>query len=102
MTDSKTRINKVLKRAGQLSRQKEKRKITTYKLTSATLAVLLVYCISRLPAVCKTATVSDSCGSILLIDGMGGYVLTAVSAFIISACITAALIKKKHKKEDKK
>lgn len=50
----------------------------------------------------KKGEVPGAAGSILLIDGAGGYVLTAVSAFIISACITAALIKKKHKKEDKK
>ena len=100
MTDSKTRINKVLKRAGQLSRQKEKIKITTYKLTSTTLAVLLVYCISRLPAVYKTATVSESCGSILLIDGMGGYVLTAVAAFVTAVILT--LVCQKLKNNNKK
>ena len=99
MTDSKTRINKVLKRAGQLSRQREKRKITAYKLTSITLAVLLVYCISKFPVIYKTATVSDSCGSILLIDEMGGYVLTAVAAFITAVILTLVCQKFKNNKK---
>lgn len=41
------------------------------------------------------------CGAILLIDGMGGYVLTAVVTFIIATVITVICIKIKNRRDRK-
>lgn len=97
MTDNKTRVERVNKKAGQLSRKRRKRKILTYELTSAALALSLIYCIGKFPHTYKSGTISDSCGSILLTDGISGYVLTAVAAFTAAVVLTLVCQKFKHK-----
>ena len=49
----------------------------------------------------KSAAVAGYCGAILLIDGMGGYVLTAVVTFIIATVITVMCIKIKNRRDRK-
>ena len=98
MLDLKARTELVLSRAAAIRKKAERRKTAFLSAVSTLSAVAVVF----LTGTAKKGEVPGAAGSILLIDGAGEYVLTAVSAFIISACITAALIKKKHKKEDKK
>ncbi len=49
----------------------------------------------------QSAAVAGYCGAILLIDGMGGYVLTAVVTFIIATVITVICIKIKNRRDRK-
>lgn len=98
MLDLKARTELVLFRSSAIRKKAERRKTTFLSAVSTLSAVAVVFLIGS----AQNGLVPGAAGSILLIDGAGGYVLTAVSAFIISACITAALIKKKHKKEEVK
>lgn len=98
MLDLKARTELVLSRASAIRKKAERRKTAFLSAVSTLSALAVVFLIGS----AQNGLVPGAAGSILLIDGAGGYVLTAVSAFIISACITAALIKKKHKKEEVK
>ena len=98
MLDLSTRTELVLSRAAAIRKKAERRKTAFLSAVSTLSALAIVFLIGTV----QEGEVPGAAGSILLIDGAGGYVLTAVSAFIVSACITAALIKKKHKKEEDK
>lgn len=88
------RMKRVLKRAAELSRQRENRKIAAFTVATTIFSVLLIYCITAFPEQYQSGTVTESYGSILLIDGVGGYVLTAVVTFIAATIITVICIKK--------
>ena len=98
MLDLRTRTELVSSRAAAIRKRAEKRKTAFLSAVSTLSAAAIIF----LTGTAQKGEVPGAAGSILLIDGAGGYVLTAVSAFIISACITAALIKKNHKKEEDK
>ena len=61
------------------------------------LSCLLVYCIGTFPAAHQTAAVAGHCGAILLIGGIGGYVLTAIITFIVATALTVICIKRRNK-----
>lgn len=98
MLDLKARTELVLSRAAAIRKKAERRKTAFLSAVSTVSALAIVFLIGS----AQNGLVPGAAGSILLVNGAGGYVLTAVSAFIISACITAALIKKKNKKEEDK
>lgn len=98
MLDLKARTELVLSRAAAIRKKAERRKTAFLSAVSTLSALAVVFLIGS----AQNGLVPGAAGSILLVNGAGGYVLTAVSAFIISACITAALIKKKNKKEEDK
>lgn len=98
MLDLKARTELVLSRSSTIRKKAERRKTAFLSAVSTVSALAVVFLIGS----AQNGLVPGAAGSILLVNGAGGYVLTAVSAFIISACITAALIKKKHKKEEDK
>ena len=69
------------------------KKLNFCKVATALLSVLLLCCTALFPTSYKSAAVAGYCGAILLIDGMCGYVLTAVVTFIIATVITVMCIK---------
>ena len=77
------------------------KKLNFCKAATALLSVLLLCCTALFPTSYKSAAVAGYCGAILLIDGMGGYVLTAVVTFIISTVITVMCIKIKNRRDRK-
>ncbi len=98
MLDSKTRMELVKRRAAEIREKSERRKTAFLSVISTVSALAVVFLIGS----AQNGLVPGAAGSILLVDGAGGYVLTAVLAFIVSAAITAALIKKNHKNEEDK
>ena len=74
------------------------KKLNFCKVATALLSVLLLCCTALSY---KSAAVVGYCGAILLIDGMCGYVLTAVVTFIIATVITVICIKIKNRRDRK-
>lgn len=95
MYDNAERIRLVIEKSVELRRRREKRKIVALKYASVISACLLVYCISAFSENYESGTVTGHYGAILLVNGIGGYVLTAVLAFIAAAIITAVCMKKR-------
>ena len=96
MDGNSERIQRVMKRAEIVKRQREDKTISRLKFTTAVFACLLVCCIGAFSEHYTSGTVTEHCAAILLVDGMGGYVLTAVLTFIAATIITVICIKK-HK-----
>lgn len=99
MKDNAERMKCVRQIVAKRKQQKEKRKESFFKVTIVTLACLLLYCISSFPKMYQSAAVAEHCGTIILIGGIGGYVLTAILTFIAATIITVICIKKQNKSE---
>lgn len=95
MRDNSERIRHVIKRADMLKKQREYRTIAGLKAACAVFACLLVCSIGIFSEHYTSATVTGNYGAILLVDGMGGYVLTAVAAFAAATVITVICMKKR-------
>ena len=91
----------VFARAKKIKYRRETKKLNFCKAATAVLSVLLLCCAVVFPASYKSAAVADYCGAILLIDGMGGYVLTAVVTFIAATALTVTCIKIKNRRNRK-
>ena len=89
------RMKCVILKAAVLKKQREKRNELFCKSACVILSCLLVYCIGALPEPYTSAAVAEYCGAILLVGGVGGYVLTAVLTFIVATIITVICIKKR-------
>ena len=101
MRDNHERIQCVLQRAAALQERDQKRRTrkneSFFITVSVMLSCLLVYCIGTFPAARQTAAVAGHCGAILLIGGIGGYVLTAIITFIVATALTVICIKRRNK-----
>ena len=95
------RISLVFNRAEEIKYLRETKKLNFCKAATVVLSVLLMYCAGALPASYKSAAVAGYCGAILLIDGIGGYVLTAVVTFTAATVITVGCIKIKDRRNRK-
>lgn len=95
MKNSAERTKLIMQRAEKLRLKRENRQLTALKVSSAFLACMLFVCIGAFSGPYKSAEVTGHYGAIMLIDGMGGYVLTAVTAFAAATVITALCIKKR-------
>ena len=93
MKSNAERMNLVFARAKKIKYCGETKKLNFCKVATALLSVLLLCCTALFPTSYKSAAVAGYCGAILLIDGMCGYVLTAVVTFIIATVITVMCIK---------
>lgn len=91
----------IFNRAKRIKYRRETKKLNFCKASTAMLSVLLLCCAALFPASYKSAAVAGYCGAILLIDGMGGYVLTAVVAFVAATVITVICIKIKNRRNQK-
>ena len=87
MKSNVERMNLVFARAKKIKYCRETKKLN--------------FCKVAFPTSYKSAAVAGYCGAILLIDGMGGYVLTAVVTFIIATVITVICIKIKNRRDRK-
>lgn len=96
MKSNAERMCMVLKRADEMKCHRETDKLLFCKMATAVLSVLLLCCAGAFPASYNSAAVAGYCGAILLIDGMGGYVLTAVVTFVIAVAITLICLKIKR------
>ena len=94
-------MNLVFARAKKIKYCRETKKLNFCKVATALLSVLLLCCTALFPTSYKSAAVAGYCGAILLIDGMGGYVLTAVVTLIIATVITVMCIKIKNRRDRK-
>lgn len=101
MKSNAERMSLVFDRAKKIKYRRETKKLNFCKAATVVLSVLLLCCAWAFPASYKSAAVADYCGAILLIDGMGGYVLTAVVTFIIATVITVICIKIKNRRDRK-
>lgn len=101
MKSNAERMSLVFDRAKKIKYRRETKKLNFCKAATAVLSVLLLCCAVAFPASYKSAAVADYCGAILLIDGMGGYVLTAVVTFIAATVITVICIKIKNRRKQK-
>ena len=95
------RMNLVFARAKKIKHCREIKKLNFCKVATALLSVLLLCCTALFPTSYKSAAVAGYCGAILLIDGMCGYVLTAVVTFIIATVFTVICIKIKKQEGQK-
>lgn len=91
------RMSMAFARAKKIKYRRETKKLNFCKAATAVLSVLLLCCAHAFPASYKSAAVAGYCGAILLIDGIGGYVLTAVVTFIAATVITVICIKTKNR-----
>ena len=98
MKSNAERMSLVFARAKKIKYCRETKKLNFCK---AATALLLLCCTALFPTSYKSAAVAGYCGAILLIDGMGGYVLTAVVTFIIATVITVMCIKIKNRRDRK-
>ena len=98
MKSNAERMNLVFARAKKIKYCRETKKLNFCKVATALLSVLLLCCTALFPTSYKSAAVA---GAILLIDGMCGYVLTAVVTFIIATVITVMCIKIKNRRDRK-
>ena len=101
MTDNAERVKLVCQRAKKFKEKREQKKITVLKFTSAALTALTIFSISIFSDRYHSVTVTDLYGTILLADGMGGYVLTAVAAFAAATVITVICTKIKNRRNKK-
>lgn len=101
MKSNAERMSLVFTRAKKIKYRRETKKLNFCKAVTALLSVLLLCCAALFPASYKSAVVAGYCGAILLIDGMGGYVLTAVVTFIAATVITVICIKIKDRRNRK-
>ena len=101
MKTTAERLRLVFTRAEKIKFRRETKKLNFCKAATAVLSVLLLCCAVTFPASYKSAAVAEYCGAILLIDGMGGYVLTAVVTFIAATVITVTCIKIKNRRNTK-
>lgn len=101
MKTNAERMSCVILKAAEMKRRKEKRKLNFCKTATAFLSVFLLYCINAFSIPYKSAAVEQHCGTILLIDGIGGYVLTAVLTFIAATIITVICIKIQNRRTGK-
>ena len=92
------RMSLVFIRAKRIKYRRKTKKLNFCKAATALLSVLLLCCAALFPASYKSAAVAGYCGAILLIDGMGGYVLTAVVTFVVATVITVTCIKIKNRR----
>lgn len=95
------RMSLVFTRAKRIKHRRETKKLNFCKAAAALLSVLLLCCTALFPASYKSAAIAGYCGAILLIDGMGGYVLTAVVTFVAATVFTVICIKIKNRRNQK-
>lgn len=95
VNDNSERIRNVMERAECIRRRNDDKIISRLKFASVTCACMLICCICAFPEHYASGTVSKHCASIMLIDGVGGYVLTAILAFAAATVITAVCIKRR-------
>ena len=101
MKSNAERMNLVFARAKKIKHCREIKKLNFCKVATALLSFLLLCCTALFPTSYKSAAVAGYCGAILLIDGMCGYVLTAVVTFIIATVFTVICIKIKNRRDRK-
>ena len=101
MKSNAERMSMAFARAKKIKYRRETKKLNFCKAATAVLSVLLLCCVRFFPASYKSASVAGYCGAILLIDGMGGYVLTAVVTFVAATVITVICIKIKIRRKQK-
>ncbi|UKI36776.1 MAG: hypothetical protein L6V93_00405 [Clostridiales bacterium] len=102
MKSNAERMSLVFTRAKKIKYRRETKKLNFCKAATALLSVLLLCCTALFPASYKSAAVAGYCGAILLIDGMGGYVLTAVVTFVAATVITVICIKNQKNRRNQK
>ncbi len=101
MKSNAERMSLILAQAKELKKCRITKKLNFCKTATVVFSVLLLCCAASFPASYKSTAVAGYCGAILLIDGMGGYVLTAVVTFIAATVITVICIKIKDRRNRK-
>ncbi len=97
MRTAEERLELLQRRAALLQRERDKRSLTGWGLSSVGLMAALVVLITALDPVAHGLTGSGSTGAALLSDSTGGYVLVGVIAFMVGVALTAWLIRRRKK-----
>lgn len=101
MKDNAEKMKCVMLKVSALKKKREKRKEIFYKAASGVFLCLLICCISVFQLPYQSAGVAQYCGAIVLVGGIGGYVLTAVLTFVFASIITVVCIKTKNRGKTK-
>ena len=99
MRTEEERIRELHKRAGELRKKREVRRLAGLGSVSAFLVCLLAVSLSRADGLSESIGGSSFAGSSLLSNSAGGYVLAAVMAFFAGVIITAFIFR--HRKRQK-
>ena len=102
MRTPEERVLAVRARMDALRRARERRKTGILGMGSAQLALCLLLVIGAAGAVPPGGTAGLYSGAIMLFENAGGYVLVAVLAFMSGVVITAALLRRRFKRQDDK
>lgn len=94
LNSSSERMILIQQRVAQYQHAKNQHRAALLQWISGGLFCLLIFCIHVFSIPYRSGAVSGAYGAILLIDGMGGYVLTAVVTFLIATVITVVCMKK--------
>ena len=102
MRTPEERVLAVHARMDALRRARERRKTGILGMGSALLALCLLLVIGAAGAVHPGGTAGLYSGATMLFENAGGYVLVAVLAFMSGVVITAALLRRRFKRQDDK
>lgn len=97
--DHVDRLERLHARAAELKCERDKRRLRILGSMSSVMMVCLIVAIHKVQAWNHGILDSQSTGSSLLDDSVGGYVLIAVIAFIVGTLITAVLIRYRSREQ---
>ena len=93
---SEEALAEVMRRSDQIKLRRSRRNCRILSGVSALLSVLLLLVIGNMPGGTYSAFTGTVYGSFLLSAASGGYVLTAVIAFVLGVCVALLCVKKKN------
>lgn len=93
MTDNRERLRQVVQRAAVRHKKSVRRKTAALGSISGTLGCMLLWCIGALQRPDSSVLVPGDYEAVLLVDGAGGYVLTAVTSFATAAALCILLLR---------
>ena len=96
--DQDTALREILLRGDRLRKQKAQAAARLYSACSAVLCILLVLCIGSVSRAGAAGMGPTAYGAFLLPADAGGYVLTAVLAFLLGVIITLVILKRRNKR----
>lgn len=93
MRTTEERIRHLHRRARELGRQRDQRRLTGLGSASVFFAVLLTAMLTQMDGVFQSVPGEQYAGASLLDETAGGYVLAAVIAFFVGVLLTAAIFR---------
>jgi len=91
------RIELIHQRATRLRRKKNRKKLTVFGGASVFLSAVLLLMVHQMFGLSESITGEPYTGSSLLSESAGGYVLTAVTAFVPGVVITAVIFRHRNR-----